>query len=213
MGRPRQNIEYDRAKVKRLNERFRKLEKVYKKADSSVAYQTALHYATGTSQSKFWNVKFNEVHSDEVQLRMLNKTDFEKLSDADKQRFNEVLDNLLNAKTTTKIGMEEVESKSYRSFLKNHDLSEDQLSFQKYQQLMTYKDRYNKQHFEKYIGSDEINELFGYIAETEDMTEWTLKDFRNRIVGIAEGNYAYNMDRQKRNRDFITNNGYKVYDI
>lgn len=213
MGRPRQNIEYDRAKVKRLNERFRKLEKVYKKADSSVAYQTALHYATTTKQRKFWNVKFDSAHSDDVQLRMLNKTDFEKLSLEERQRFNEVLDNLLNAKTTTKLGIEQVENKSYMSFLRNHGLSEDQLSFKKYQQLMKYKDSYNKQHFEKYIGSDEINSLFGYIAETEDMTEWTLKDFRNRIVGIAETNYEYNMDRQKKNRDFITNNGYKVYDI
>lgn len=109
--------EYRRGLVKVANERLRKLEKVYHATDDSNAYRKIEELSnTVQTTGKFFNV-------DEVQdsIRFINKTDFMKLTEAQKVEYNDILDKFLEAKTSTFTGVENKFKSALESFNKDNE--------------------------------------------------------------------------------------------
>lgn len=119
-GRPAKKYPYPKADVKVANERFRKIEKVYNLAEDSNEYRLARKYATeysGTYKGKIYD---QERLFETGELRLVSEEDYNKLSPKAKKYFNEILQNILNASTSTKRGIEEKYDKAYNTFMRNY---------------------------------------------------------------------------------------------
>lgn len=131
---------YDKSAVKRANERLRKLEVItYKGYDAPIsvrspAYRTVQKYAMDKSKmsSKFYrttdekgNLLLNKDGTPAI--RFITHKQFEQmvargeLSEYEQTKFMETVNNFLNARTSIKIGYEEVRQKQYEAFMANHD--------------------------------------------------------------------------------------------
>lgn len=141
-GRPQKTYPYNKSLVKAVNERFRKIEKVYKLTDDSNEYKLAKKYATEYSRTK--GKIYNQQLIKDGKVRLLNETEYNKLSVKEKKYFNEVLQNILNASTSIKQGIEDKYDKSYRTFMSHYGQSYPDLSKTEYQQLFrTYRELVN----------------------------------------------------------------------
>ena len=142
-GRPIKKYPYPKSDVKVVNERFRKIEKVWGLTDDSNEYKLALKYATEYSKTKGKIYDQQKLKSTDA-LRLLSESDYNRLSTQDKKYFNEVLQNILNASTTTKQGIEGKYEKAYQTFMGNYGDKYPDLSKEEYKQFFKiYRDMVN----------------------------------------------------------------------
>lgn len=133
MARPTKPIKFPRAEVKRANERLRKLETVNRMAQSSEAYKSVERLATDPNaySSKFYRTNIIDKNGVDTGKPLLNKdgtpairfitpAQYNKLSRYDQMKFDEIVNNFLENRTTTKLGIEKVRRDNYDSFMKNH---------------------------------------------------------------------------------------------
>lgn len=106
-GRPKKQLTYDRAAVKRLNERFRKIEKDYGTGSSRYyqSLQNRLESHPNSILSKAYKYDVDYA-TGETKIRLLNKTEFMAAPKSVQEALISELARGLDAKTTTKIGME-----------------------------------------------------------------------------------------------------------
>ena len=106
-GRPKKQLTYDKAAAKRLNERLRKIEKVYGTGSSryyqSLQNRLESHPNSTTSKAYKYEVDYK---TGETKIRLLNKTEFMAAPKSVQEAVLSELKRGLEAKTTTKIGME-----------------------------------------------------------------------------------------------------------
>lgn len=119
-GRPTKQYPYPKADVKVANERFRKIEKVYKLTEDSNEYRLARSYATEYSNSMKGKIYDQERLYNDNALRLISEEDYNNLTLKEKKYFNEVLQNILNASTSTKKGIEEKYDKAWNTFKGNY---------------------------------------------------------------------------------------------
>ena len=131
-GRPNKQYPYPKADVKVVNERFRKIEKVYKLTEDSNEYKLARKYAVEYSKTYKGKIYDQNRLYEENQLRMISEEQYNKLSAKEKKYFNEVLQNILNASTTTRRGIESKYEKSYSTFMGNYGDKYPNLSKEEY---------------------------------------------------------------------------------
>lgn len=121
--------QYDKAAVKRANERLRKLDTVTHLDTSSPAY----NYLERRKNSGKWGKYFQDREDDKV--RFLNKTQYEKLSTAEKREFRKLVNDFMYVKneetgemddrlSTTVRGMRELEARRQKGFM---DVYEDRI--------------------------------------------------------------------------------------
>ena len=112
---------YPSAKVKVINERLRKLEKVYvdplsglPMAESSAFYQRAKMMAIEkpTEEGMNYNVTFK---NGEVRVRFITKTQFENMNPELQKSFIKTVEGSLNAPTSTKSGFISVQNKALQN--------------------------------------------------------------------------------------------------
>ena len=131
-GRPTKQYPYPKADVKVVNERFRKIEKVYKLTEDSNEYKLARKYAVEYSKNYKGKIYDQNRLYEENQLRMISEEQYNKWSAKEKKYFNEVLQNILNASTTTRRGIESKYEKSYSTFMGNYGDKYPNLSKEEY---------------------------------------------------------------------------------
>ena len=142
-GRPTKKYPYPKADVKVINERFRKIEKVWGLTDDSNEYKLALKYATSYSKSKGKIYDQQKLNTTDA-LRLLNESDYNKLSEKDKKYFNEVVKNILTSSTSTKQGIEAKYEKAYQTFMGNYGDKYPDLTKEEYKQFFkTFRDMVN----------------------------------------------------------------------
>lgn len=142
-GRPTKNYPYPKADVKVANERFRKIESVYKLADDSNEYKLAKKYATEYSKSK-GKIYDKQKLKEKGVVRLLNESDYNKLSLKEQKYFNEVLQNILEASTSTKKGIEDKYDKGYNTFMDNYGDKYPDLQKEEYMEFFRiYRDMIN----------------------------------------------------------------------
>lgn len=142
-GRPKKIMPFPKSLVKSVNERFRKLEKVYKLSDLSNEYNLAKKYATEKSKTK-GKIYNQKLLKEKGIVRLVGEEEYNKLSDLDKIYYNVVLQNILNASTTLPGGIEEKRQKSYNTFMQNYGDKYPDLSRAEYERLFrTYRDLVN----------------------------------------------------------------------
>lgn len=120
MARPKKTVKFSYMEVKRANERLRKLETVNRMAQSSEAYKSIERFANDPNSysSKFYRQVTNKDGSPGI--RFITPSEYNKLSRYDQMKFDEIVRNFLENKTTTKLGIEKVRKDNYDSFMKNH---------------------------------------------------------------------------------------------
>jgi len=120
MARPKKTNKFPRSQVKTANERLRKLETVNRMAQSSEAYKSIERFALDPNaySSKFYRQVTNKDGSPGI--RFITPSEYNKLSRYDQMKFDEIVRNFLENKTTTKLGIEKVRKDNYDSFMKNH---------------------------------------------------------------------------------------------
>ena len=131
-GRAKKQYPYPKADVKVVNERFRKIEKVYQLTEDSNEYKLARKYAVEYSRTYKGRIYDQNRLYEENQLRLISEAEYNKLSDKGKKYFNEVLQNILNASTTTQKGIKEKYQKSYTTFMENYGDKYPNLSQKEY---------------------------------------------------------------------------------
>lgn len=133
MARPKKVNKFPRADVKRANERLRKLETVNRMAQSSEAYKSIERFATDPNSysSKFYREVTNKDGSPGI--RFITPSEYNKLSRYDQMKFDDIVKNFLENKTTTKLGIEKVRKDNYDKFMKNHpDLNWSQEEYENF---------------------------------------------------------------------------------
>lgn len=145
MARPKTS--YNKALVKRANERLRKLNTVYGKfygvegqfdfANMSSAYRTVKRYA----ERNDWKGKiYRETSSGNIAF--ITEKEFNDLSDKEKRYFMKSLTGFLESETSTKMGVERSYIKAYESFKENHPGLYDDMTFTEYMDMWkTYEDQ------------------------------------------------------------------------
>jgi len=86
-GRPVKQYAYPKADVKAVNERFRKIEKVYKLTEDSNEYKLARKYAVENPKTKgkiYDQTKLKKSNS----VRLLSESEYNKLSSKEKKYFH-----------------------------------------------------------------------------------------------------------------------------
>lgn len=134
-GRPEKKRPFPKSLVKAINERFRKLESVYKVADYSNEYQLAKKYASEYSKTK--GKIYNQDLLAEGKVRLIGEKEYNKLSPKDKKYYNEVLQNMFNATTTLPGGIESKREQSYRTFMSNYGSKYPDLTRSDYEDLFS----------------------------------------------------------------------------
>ena len=143
-GRPTKQYPYPKADVKVVNERFRKIEKVYNLTEDSNEYKLARKYATEYSKTYKGKIYDQTRLFDNNELRLINEEAYNKLSAKQKKYFNEVVQNILNASTTTKKGVEDKFKEAHKTFMKNYGKQHPGLELEDYKELFrTYRDMVN----------------------------------------------------------------------
>lgn len=114
-------FKFNKAEVKRANERLRKLETVNKLSVQSTAYRNVQKYAINEPNSmsnKFYRLVQNKDGSEGI--RFITRTQFNNLSEEEQKYFNQVVKNFLGNESTTKIGIENIRRRAYDEFMNNH---------------------------------------------------------------------------------------------
>lgn len=118
---------YPSAQVRIYNERIRKLEKVYMTSEGisyahsgksnfyNMAQQWA--YEEPNGKGKFFNMK---VINGQTHIRLISKSDYDKMTTAEKAAFNRTVNAGLNAPTSTKTGIMNAQNKAVTTFMENH---------------------------------------------------------------------------------------------
>lgn len=188
IGRPKNTsiYSYNASSVKMANERLRKMEKVYKTAMDSYEYGQVMKYAVEypTTKGRIYNVTKNGI-------RFLNKTQFNKLDKKGKEYYNRILSQFLEAKTTTKTGLDERFSKAYNTFMKNYGHLQPDLSIEDYKQLFrTYRDMVEvdkNSHFGYNELSQMLNEVDINAVMTDNQLEMAMKYVSgNRLMSLPQ---------------------------
>lgn len=120
MARPKKVTKFPYMEVKRANERLRKLETVNRMAQSSEAYKSIERFASDPNTNSYKFYREYENRDGSPGIRFIKAEDYYKMSRYDQMRFDEVVNNFLENKTTTKLGIEKVRKDNYDSFMKNH---------------------------------------------------------------------------------------------
>jgi len=120
MARPKKVTKFPYSLVKTANERLRKLETINRMAQSSEAYKSIERFATDPNaySSKFYREVKNKDGSPGI--RFIKPGEYNQLSRYDQMKFDEIVNNFLENRTTTKLGIEKVRKDNYDSFMKNH---------------------------------------------------------------------------------------------
>lgn len=120
MARPKKVTKFPYSLVKTANERLRKLETVNRMAQSSEAYKSIERFANDPNaySSKFYREVKNKDGSPGI--RFITPGEYNQLSRYDQMKFDEIVNNFLENRTTTKLGIEKVRKDNYDSFMKNH---------------------------------------------------------------------------------------------
>lgn len=124
---------FPKSAVKTANERLRKLETVNRMAASSTAYKSIDRFANDPNSlsSKFYREVVNKDGSPGI--RFITPSEYRKLTEYEKRRFDETVEQFLENKTTTKLGIEKVRKDNYDAFMKNHpDLSWNQDEYERF---------------------------------------------------------------------------------
>lgn len=141
-GRPKKQLTYDRAAVKRLNERFRKIQKEYGTGSSryyqSLQNRLESHPNSITSQAYKYEVNYE---TGETKIRLLNQTEFMAAPKSVQEAVLSELARGLEAKTTTKRGMK----------ISNHNSAEGLRNSEIFGEGMSkYSDEEIGEHFKEY---------------------------------------------------------------
>lgn len=160
--------------VKAANERLRKLEKVHKGykegkslAQSSEVYQSIEDYATSYPKTKGKIYKRNK----EGNVRFINQSEFEKLSEQDKKYYIERIEAFLSSKSSTASGIREAHKKSYDTFMRNYGDKFPDMSFEMYENFF---DVYNSNMVEdskNHFGYSEWSAILDNIQIDQAMTD------------------------------------------
>lgn len=143
-GRPQKKYAYPKADVKVVNERFRKIEKVYNLTEDSNEYKLARKYATEYSKSYKGKIYNKTKLKEEGAVRLISESEYNKLSPKEQKYFNEVVQNILSSSTSTQTGIENKYKSSYSTFMKNYGQKFPDLSIEGYKQFFrTYRDMVN----------------------------------------------------------------------
>ncbi|MEE3415473.1 MAG: hypothetical protein VZR53_08900 [Prevotella sp.] len=124
------NLVYDRAAVKRANERLRKMEKVYTHhgsplAEYNTAYQTRKHDLEMNEKSGGSIFKRDKTG---IGVRYLSEKEFNQLNNNDKKRFLKNLQNWLDADSSQKSTFDAAVDANYDIMNKAHGLAEKGIS-------------------------------------------------------------------------------------
>lgn len=194
MARPKKERAYNRDWVKVANERLRKLESVHnfnKKqfpklydmgisfSNLSAEYRMIERYA-GRQDEKG---KIYRTTEDGRGIRFINKTEYDKLTDAEKDYFNKTLQNFLESETSTKTGVLESYKKAYETFKANHDAYSG-MTFEDYMQTWkVYHDQImpDKQNHFSYSRFTQLLESGNFTFEM--LTGNQAEEVRNYIQG------------------------------
>lgn len=122
---PGLELTYDRAAVKRANERLRKMEKVYKYrgsalAEYNTAYQTRKHDFEMNEKSGGSIFKRDKTG---LGIRYISEKEFNKLNRADKERFIKNLYNWLDADSSQKGSFDRAVTSNYNIMNAHYDLA------------------------------------------------------------------------------------------
>lgn len=184
-GRPKKQLTYDKAAAKRLNERLRKIEKVYGTGSSryyqSLQNRLESHPNSITSQAYKYEVDYK---TGETKIRLLNKTEFIAAPKSVQEAVLSELKRGLEAKTTTKIGME-ISNHNSAEGLRNSPIFGDAMS--------GYSDFEIGEHFKEYqymkdwveMRQSNIDEAYLYNIMTSGMyagKTFNDKDWREHVA-------------------------------
>ena len=140
-GRPQTEYKYNKSVVKAANERLRKIEKVWNMTEDSNEYKLVRKYAIEYPKTKG---KIYKLGKNMDSVRFLSETEYNKLSDKEKKYFNEVLNNFMNASTSTKQGIELKYQQSYSTFMYHYGDKYPSLTQDQYKEFFrTYRDLAN----------------------------------------------------------------------
>ena len=146
---------YNRAYVKTANERLRKLEDVYHKTTESNAYQYLSDQATDHPNT---TGRFINMSEDLEHIRFINKTDYDKLSAEEQAQFDKMVNDFLDAPTSTKSGIESKYNKAFSEFNKDNEYQFKSVDdYKKFWKI--YHDQVEKDETLK-VGSDAIDLIF-----------------------------------------------------
>ena len=108
------------SKVKRANERLRKLETVNKLSGSSSAYQSIAKIALDKNSidNPFYRLFTNKDGT--TGIRFVLPKDYANMSRIQQKRYEDAVDRFLNNQTSTKLGIESAMKKSYDNFMDSH---------------------------------------------------------------------------------------------
>lgn len=108
------------SKVKRANERLRKLETVNKLSGSSSAYQSIAKIALDKNSidNPFYRLFTNKDGT--TGIRFVLPKDYSNMSRIQQKRYEDAVDRFLNNQTSTKLGIESAMKKSYDNFMDSH---------------------------------------------------------------------------------------------
>ena len=183
-GRPVKTMPFQKSLVKSANERFRKLESVYKLAEFSNEYLLAKHYATEYSKTK-GKIYNQKLLKEKGIVRLVGEKEYNKLSPKDKKYYNEVLQQIFDASTSLPKAIEEKRTKSYDTFMKNYGDKHPDLSQEQYEELFRV--------YRNQVSSDKKNQFdYNTLQQTLEFVDieqaLTDKQLKKAMKYIATGN-------------------------
>ena len=152
IGQYEKFIHYPEATIKVVNERLRKLEKVYDLAESSEEYQEMKKYAEDYPKTK--GKIYNQKLLAEGKLRFIGKREFMKLTDEEKLYFIARMNVFLEAKTSTAGGINKARQQSYITFMQKYGKKYPNLTYEGYQAFFKAYNQYNKNKEDQYAYED-----------------------------------------------------------
>ncbi len=108
------------SKVKRANERLRKLETVNKLSGSSSAYQSIAKMALDKNSIDNPFYRFFTNKDGSTGIRFVTPKEYANMSRIQQQRYEAAVDRFLNNQTSTKLGIESAMRRSYDNFMDSH---------------------------------------------------------------------------------------------
>lgn len=121
------------SKVKRANERLRKLETVNKLSGSSSAYQSIAKMALDKNSIDNPFYRFFTNKDGSTGIRFVLPKDYANMSRIQQKRYEDAVDRFLNNQTSTKLGIESAMKKSYDNFMDSHpDLNWTQEEYERF---------------------------------------------------------------------------------
>lgn len=173
------------SKVKRANERLRKLETVNKLSGSSSAYQSIAKIALDKNSIDNPFYRFFTNKDGSTGIRFVLPKDYANMSRIQQKRYEDAVDRFLNNQTSTKLGIESAMKKSYDNFMDSHpDLNwtqeEYERFFKEYSQMVEDEEAKN--------AYDRMTQVFEEPGEFgEDLTDEKI----TRILNYNSSDFRY----------------------